>query len=125
MNDGAIRVDKWLFQARFFKSRAAASRLVEAGRVRLDGRPIDKAHRALRPGDVLTFPQGREVRVIKVVALGARRGPASEARTLYEDLHPPGADGTACALPSPVLTEPAETSGRAPPKNAPGERRPS
>jgi ribosome-associated heat shock protein Hsp15 len=86
MTGDRLRVDKWLFQARFFKSRAAASRLVAEGKLRVDGKPIDKAHFAVKPGDVLTFPQGRAIRVVKVVALGSRRGPAVEARGLYEVL---------------------------------------
>jgi ribosome-associated heat shock protein Hsp15 len=48
--------------------------------------PVNKPHYRLRPGDVLTFPQGRTIRVVRVLALGTRRGPASEAQTLYEDL---------------------------------------
>lgn len=89
MSDAAtIRVDKWLWQARFFKTRAAASRLCLAGKVRLGGRAITKAHYALKPGDVLTFPQARRIRVVRVLALGERRGPATEAATLYEDLAP-------------------------------------
>jgi ribosome-associated heat shock protein Hsp15 len=84
----AMRLDKWLWQARFFKSRTAASKLCADGRVRVDGRPVDKAHYAVRPGDVLTFPQGRAIRVVRIVALAARRGPATEARALYDDLAP-------------------------------------
>jgi ribosome-associated heat shock protein Hsp15 len=84
----AMRLDKWLWQARFFKSRAAATRLCAAGRVRIDGRPVAKAHQPVKPGDVLTFPQGRAIRVVRVVGLDVRRGPAAEARTLYEDLSP-------------------------------------
>jgi len=83
-----IRIDKWLWQARFFKTRAAASRLCLAGRLRIDGKPINKAHYAIKPGDVLTFPQSRRIRVVRVMALGERRGPASEAAGLYEDLAP-------------------------------------
>ncbi len=83
-----LRIDKWLWQARFFKSRATASKLCGEGRVRVDGRPVAKAHYAVKPGDVLTFPQGSAIRVVKIVALGIRRGPASEARALYEDLSP-------------------------------------
>ena len=86
--EGTIRVDQWLWQARFFKTRAMASRLCTARRVRVDGRVIAKAHHALRVGDVLTFPQERRIRVVRVVALGARRGPAPEAATLYEDMSP-------------------------------------
>jgi ribosome-associated heat shock protein Hsp15 len=55
----------------------------------LRGNPTEKAHHAVRPGDVLTFPLGPHIRVIKVLALGVRRGPAPEARLLYEDLEPP------------------------------------
>jgi ribosome-associated heat shock protein Hsp15 len=82
----SIRLDKWLWQARFFKSRTVASRLCAEGRVRIDGIPVDKAHYALRVGNVLTFPQARRIRVVRVRALGERRGPATEARTLYDDL---------------------------------------
>lgn len=85
----ALRIDKWLFFARFFKSRSLAAALCAAGKVRVNRLPIQKAHHAVRVGDVLTFPQGRHIRVIRVALLGARRGPADEARTLYEDLAPP------------------------------------
>ncbi len=86
-----LRLDKWLFFARFFKSRALAARLCESGKLRLSGTAVDKAHAKLRVGDVLTFPQGDHVRVIKVLALATRRGPAPEAQALYEDLAPPDA----------------------------------
>ncbi|RMD63424.1 MAG: RNA-binding S4 domain-containing protein [Alphaproteobacteria bacterium] len=84
-----LRVDKWLWYARFFKSRTLAAAMCNAGRLRLGGVVVSKAHHRVRPGDVLTFPQGRHVRVIRVVALASRRGPAVEARLLYEDLAPP------------------------------------
>jgi ribosome-associated heat shock protein Hsp15 len=84
----SLRIDKWLWQARFCKSRALASKLCAAGRVRVSGTLIQKAHHAVRVGDVLTFPQGHSIRVVRIAALGARRGPASEARLLYEDLAP-------------------------------------
>ncbi len=83
-----IRIDKWLWQARFFKTRSTASRLCQAGKLRIDGKPIKKAHYAVKPGDVLTFPQSRRIRVVRVMALGERRGPASEAANLFEDLAP-------------------------------------
>ncbi len=86
MTPESIRLDKWLWQARFFKTRALASKLCAAGRVRIDGERVSKAHAAIRPGHVLTFPQARDIRVVRIVALGARRGSAAEARTLYEDL---------------------------------------
>lgn len=82
-----LRLDKWLWQARFFKTRALAAQLVGKGRLRINQAIVTKAHHRVRPGDVLTFPQGRTVRVVRVVELGSRRGPAGEAQTLYEDLH--------------------------------------
>ncbi|MGR3485865.1 MAG: RNA-binding S4 domain-containing protein [Paracoccaceae bacterium] len=83
-----LRIDKWLWQARFFKTRALAARTVQGGRVRVDSVPVSKASRAVGVGDVLTFVAGERVRVVRIAALGARRGPAVEARALYEDLTP-------------------------------------
>ncbi len=85
---GGQRLDKWLWSARFFKSRTGAAALCAEGKIRMSGRVITKAHVTVRVGDVLTFPLGRHIRVVKVVALAQRRGPATEARTLYEDLNP-------------------------------------
>ena len=85
------RVDKWLWFARFFKSRTLAAEMVTLGRVRLNGERCAKASQSVRQGDVLTFAAGAQVRVIKVLADGVRRGPAPEARALYEDLTPPRA----------------------------------
>ena len=85
-----MRLDKWLWFARFFKTRSLAARQVGgAGAVRMEGAPVTKAHQAVRPGDVLTFVQGGHIRVIRIRALGTRRGPAPEAQGLYEDLAPP------------------------------------
>ena len=89
MSEQGLRIDKWLWQARFFKSRSLAQRLCGGGHVRLNGNRVTKAHAMIRPGDVLTFPMGRHVRVVRVAVLGERRGPAVEAQTLYEDLEPP------------------------------------
>jgi len=86
--DGGQRLDKWLWSARFFKSRSGAAALCAEGKIRMSGRVITKAHVTVRIGDVLTFPLGRHIRVVKVLALAARRGPAAEARGLYEDLNP-------------------------------------
>ena len=83
-----LRLDKWLWQARFFKTRTLAARVVAEGRVRLNGERVGKPAQGVGPGDVLTFPQGRAVRVVAVVALGTRRGPAEEARALYDDRSP-------------------------------------
>lgn len=82
------RLDRWLWSARFFKSRGRAAELCAEGKIRVSGRIIHKAHVTVRVGDVLTFPLGRDIRVIRVLALAARRGPAPEARALYEDLNP-------------------------------------
>jgi ribosome-associated heat shock protein Hsp15 len=84
-----LRLDKWLWHSRFLKSRSLATKLCQAGKIRVNGEPTTKAHMAIRAGDVLTFPLGPHIRVIKVIALGTRRGPAKEAQTLYEDLDPP------------------------------------
>ena len=88
MADG-MRLDKWLWHARFFKTRSLATARCQAGRIRMDGGAVTKAHAAVRPGQVLTFVQGAHVRVVRVLALADRRGPASEAQMLYEDLSPP------------------------------------
>lgn len=83
------RVDRWLWFARLVKSRTLAAALVTSGKLRLNGERMVKASRNVKPGDVLTFPLGHHVRVVKVLAPGTRRGPAPEAQTLYEDLAPP------------------------------------
>ncbi len=85
---GAQRLDKWLWCARFFKSRSLANALLAAGRLRLSGAVVTKAHQRVKVGDVLTFPQGLNVRVVRVLSLAVRRGPAPEAQGLYEDLAP-------------------------------------
>ena len=68
------------------KTRAAAQALAEQGRIRIDGRLIDRAHAPVRVGDVLSFAHRGRVRVLKVEALPARRGPAAEARFFYSEL---------------------------------------
>ena len=78
------RLDKWLWCARFLKARSDCVRLVEGGFVRLNRQPTDKPHARLRLGDVITLPLRNEVLVLRVLALASRRGPAPEARTLYE-----------------------------------------
>lgn len=94
MSDGTdtpretIRLDKWLWQARFFKSRSLAAGVVSAGKVRVDGTHVSKPARAVGPGDVLTFPKETDIRVVRILACGTRRGPAPEAQALYEDMSP-------------------------------------
>lgn len=84
-----IRIDKWLWHARFFKTRSIAAKVVSGGKLRVNGQPISKPAYMVSASDVLTFPQAHNVRVIKVLAMGERRGPAPEAQQLYEDLAPP------------------------------------
>ncbi len=93
MTEAALRVDKWLWYARFFRTRSLATKACNAGKLRISGAPVSKAHHKVKPGDVLTFPQARHVRVVKVLALAVRRGPAAEAQALYQDLKPPSAEG--------------------------------
>lgn len=81
-----LRLDKWLWQARFFKTRALAAALVADGHVRVNGTPVSRPGRDITPGDVLTFPQGNRIRVVRILALGQRRGPATEAQDLFSDL---------------------------------------
>ena len=81
-----MRLDKWLVQARFFKTRGLACELVESGRVRVNGQRTAKPAYAIGAGDVLTFPQGGRIRLVRVLGLTVRRGPASEAASLYLDL---------------------------------------
>jgi ribosome-associated heat shock protein Hsp15 len=95
MAENSIRLDKWLWHARFFKSRTRASALCEAGRVRVGGRIVAKAHHTIRVGDVLTFPQGNRIRVVRVSAITPRRASAPEAAALYEDLAPKASEKAA------------------------------
>ncbi len=105
------RIDRWLWCARFFKSRTLAQKLCNNRKVRLNSKIVAKASVSVRSGDVLTFPQGRQIRVIRVTELAARRGPAVEAQGLYDDLTPanPRADIVASK----------------PPLRAPGSGRPT
>ncbi|MEW9836129.1 RNA-binding S4 domain-containing protein [Mesorhizobium marinum] len=82
------RIDKWLFFARVVKSRTLAARLAVAGRVRINRDKVSQASDLIKPGDVLTITLDRRILVYKVVGAGVRRGPAEEARKLYEDLSP-------------------------------------
>jgi ribosome-associated heat shock protein Hsp15 len=80
------RLDKWLWHARVVKARTSAAALVESGRVRVNGVREATPGRTVKLGDVLTIGLDRGVRVLKVVAFSERRGDASAARVLYEDL---------------------------------------
>ncbi len=80
------RVDKWLWHARLVRTRGAAAALAGAGHVRINGARIDAPARTVRTGDVITVALDRRVRVVKVTGFAERRGPASSAEGLYEDL---------------------------------------
>lgn len=84
-----LRVDKWLWHGRFFKTRSLAATVVATSGVRVNGTLTQKRSTMVASGDVLTFAQGDSVRVIRVDQLGVRRGPATEAQGLYTDLAPP------------------------------------
>jgi ribosome-associated heat shock protein Hsp15 len=85
MPSESLRIDKWLWHARFYKTRSLAHAAACSGVLRLNNGRVEKASVAVKPGDVLTVPRGhREVAVVRVQALGIRRGPATEAQTLYE-----------------------------------------
>jgi ribosome-associated heat shock protein Hsp15 len=102
------RLDKWLWCARFMKSRADCARLAAAGLLRINRQPTDKAHARLRAGDVLTLPLRDRVLVVEVVALAARRGPAAEARLLYREIAEPAeacGSGQEAAYPPPLKSE--------------------
>lgn len=110
--DGPIRLDRWLWHARFFRSRSLAAAAVTGGRMRVNSRVVAKPAQPVRPGDVLTFTLGRRVVVVRILAPGTRRGPAPEARALYEDLSPPP--------PVPDLSRPLPAKGGRP--RGPGPR---
>ena len=82
----SLRLDKFLWFARIVKTRALAQGMAETGRIRIGGRVVDRAHAPVRVGDVLSFAQRGTVRVLRVEALPARRGPPAEARAHYCEL---------------------------------------
>ncbi|WP_443970383.1 RNA-binding S4 domain-containing protein [Sphingobium sp. CR28] len=84
----SLRIDKFLWFVRLAPNRSNAQALAERGVIRLNGRRVERAHAAVRVGDLITVPQGMHVRVVRVAALPVRRGPASEAQLCYEDIRP-------------------------------------
>ena len=85
----SIRLDKWLWFARFFRTRSLAARVIGEHGIRVNGARVSKPAFCVRAGDLLTFSQGRTVRVVEILACGERRGPAAEAQSLYTDRSPP------------------------------------
>ena len=92
------RLDKWLWCARFMRQRSDCAALVGQGGLRINRQPTDKPHAKLRVGDVITLPLRGAVRVVEVLALAERRGPATEAAGLYREIAPPA------PVPQPVIT---------------------
>ena len=84
-----LRLDQWLWFARFARSRSLAARLCSAGLLSVNGVTIARARHSLHVGDIVVLPQGGWRRSVRVVALGVRRGPAPEARLLYEEIEAP------------------------------------
>jgi ribosome-associated heat shock protein Hsp15 len=78
------RIDKWLFHARFYRTRPLAQAAAGKGKLRLNGNRVEKPAQTVRPGDILTLPHGRDILAVRILALAERRGPASQARQLYE-----------------------------------------
>ncbi len=93
------RLDKWLWFARVVRTRTLAAKLVTDGHVRVNGSRQETAAKAIGPDDVLTISLERQVRVLKVLGAGTKRGPYEEARLLYEDLTPPVEPGNAALTP--------------------------
>jgi ribosome-associated heat shock protein Hsp15 len=81
-----VRLDRFLFFIRLVKSRTLAQALIEAGLIRVDGKRVGKSSEDVRIGSVIALPLRGQVRVLRVLALPSRRGPASEARLCYEEL---------------------------------------
>ncbi len=86
------RIDKWLWHARFFKTRSIAQKFVTSGKIRIDREKISSASRQIRVGNVLTITRERDVKIIEIVDMAQSRGPFSEAQLLYNDLSPPVAE---------------------------------
>jgi ribosome-associated heat shock protein Hsp15 len=81
-----VRIDRFLFFIRLVKSRTLAQHVIDEGHVRIDGRRAEKSSEEVRAGSIVALPLHGHVRVLRVLALPARRGPAPEARACYEEL---------------------------------------
>jgi len=81
-----VRIDRFLFCIRLIKSRTQAQALIDEGHVRIDGKRVAKPSEEVRAGSIVALPLHDRVRVLKVLALPSRRGPAAEARLCYEEL---------------------------------------
>ncbi len=104
----SLRLDKWLWAARFYKTRALAVEEIARGRVELNGQPVKPA-RELRPGDLLRLRQGVVLREVRVLALSTIRGPATVAQSLYEETPDSVAARERAAEARRLAPEPADT----------------
>ncbi|WP_439544505.1 RNA-binding S4 domain-containing protein [Hyphomicrobium sp.] len=111
LSESGQRLDKWLWFARVTKSRTVASAAVIGGKIKVNRETVTKASHPIKPGDVITSRISKNIRVLRVVAPGTRRGPAPEARLLYEDMSPPVLPRSEAA-PSSAWAERAPGSGR-------------
>jgi ribosome-associated heat shock protein Hsp15 len=105
-DSGKQRLDKWLFFARFVKSRTLAGTLAASGHIKINDKNSTGADNAVRVGDILVIRHGSRLITCKVLGLGDHRGPASEAQRLYEDLTPPPAES------APVVAQRDAGAGR-------------
>jgi ribosome-associated heat shock protein Hsp15 len=112
------RLDKWLWHARFFKTRTIASEFCESTGVRVAGQPVRKAHYHVKVGDVLTFTHGSNVRVLRILALSPRRLSPPLARELYDDLAPPPSREASAGDRQPVAKAGAREPGSGRPTKA-------
>lgn len=95
----AQRIDKWLWHARFARTRGAAQQLARSGHIRVNRDKVRDASRLVRPGDVLTMSLRRGVRVIRILGIAERRDSFALARLLYEDRTEPARPGVPGATP--------------------------
>jgi ribosome-associated heat shock protein Hsp15 len=104
-----IRLDKWLWHARFCKTRSQASALCDTGLIRLNDRVVRKPAQPVKPGDRLDIPRGQFIMTVEIRALGSRRGPSCEAVTLYHEPNPNGRRMLAPADWQPLLDDHPES----------------
>jgi ribosome-associated heat shock protein Hsp15 len=86
--NGVLRLDKWLWYARFMKSRSKATKFCQSSRFCVNSSIVIKAHFLVKQNDVLTFSIDNNIKIIRILNLGVRRGSASEAQALYQDISP-------------------------------------